>query len=86
VTADALERLPAFHAAARVLIGGAPSSAFEVATLPLPPPTTDPDAVRRVSAERYGVDPAELDAQLLRRWQGGEQPPDAPIGTQRRRP
>ncbi|HEX5116548.1 MAG TPA: type IV secretory system conjugative DNA transfer family protein [Pseudonocardiaceae bacterium] len=86
VVPDDLERLPAFHAVARVLVDGAPSRAFEVATLPLPPATADAEAVRRASAIRYGVDPAELDEAILRRWQGGDQPPDAPIGAQRRRP
>jgi hypothetical protein len=41
------------------------------------------DVVRRSSAERYGVDPAELDAALLNRWQGGDAPPDAPVGVRR---
>lgn len=85
VTADGLETLPAFHAVARVLVDGAPSQPFEVATPPLPEPTTDAEALRRASAERYGADPAELDAQLVARWQGGEDPPGEPIGLTKRR-
>lgn len=83
VTADDLERLPAYHAVARVLAGGAPSRAFEIATAPLPPPTQEPDAVRRASGERFGQDPAAIDAALQARW-GGQAPPDAPIGVRRK--
>ena len=85
VTPGDLDGLPAFHAAARVLIDGAPSKAFEVATPLLPAPINDPGTLRRISAERYGVDSAALDEQLLRRWQGGDVPPDAPVGMHRRR-
>ncbi|WP_370943301.1 hypothetical protein AB5J62_29940 [Amycolatopsis sp. cg5] len=82
VKPDDLERLPAYHAVARVLVDGAPGAAFEVATPPLPNALWNPDAVRRASAERYGVDPAELDAAILKRWQGGD-PPAAPVGVRR---
>jgi hypothetical protein len=86
VTAESLERLPAYHAVARVLVHGAPSPAFELATPPLPAPINDPDQLRRASAERYGVDPAALDAAILKRWQGGDSTPDGPIGMRRKRP
>ncbi|GAA4550024.1 type IV secretory system conjugative DNA transfer family protein [Amycolatopsis samaneae] len=82
ITPDDLERLGAFRAAARVLVNGAPSRTFEVVTPPLPDATADPDELRRTSAERYGIDPAALDAELLHRWQGGD-PPAAPVGLRR---
>ncbi|MGW4059715.1 type IV secretory system conjugative DNA transfer family protein [Amycolatopsis sp. NPDC004747] len=82
VTPDDLEQLPAYRAVARVLVNGSPSPAFEVATPPLPDAFNGPDALRQASAERYGADPAELDAELLRRWQGGE-PPAAPVGVRK---
>jgi hypothetical protein len=85
VTAEVLERLPAFHAIARVLVGGAPSTAFEVATPPLPKPSHDPYRLWRTSTERYGVNPGELDDSILRRWQGSDHAPDAPIGLRRKR-
>jgi hypothetical protein len=85
VTAEGLERLPAYHALARVLVDGAPSAAFEVSTPPLSTPINDPDQLRRDSAHRYGVDPATLDAAILQRWQGGGDTPDAPIGVRRKR-
>jgi hypothetical protein len=85
VTAEDLERLAAYHAVARVPIDGAPSSAFEVATPPLPAAQDDSVAMRRASAERYGADPAALDAALLGRWQGSD-PPDGPVGFRRLQP
>lgn len=85
VTPDELDRLAGYHAVARVLVDAAPSAAFEVATPPLPAPTNDPNTVKRASVERYGIDPAVLDAAILARWQG-EHPPDAPIGMRRKRP
>lgn len=84
VRTEDLERLPAFHAAARVLVDGAPSRAFEVATPPLAAPRNDVGQLRLLSAQQYGVDPAELDDQILKRWQGGDTAPDAPIGMRRR--
>ncbi|MEC3979535.1 type IV secretory system conjugative DNA transfer family protein [Amycolatopsis sp. H20-H5] len=85
VTSHDLEHLPAFHAVARVLTEGAPSAAFDVATPPLRKPISDGDAVRRLSAERYGIAPEELDAIVLKRWHGEDAPPETPIGTRRKR-
>ena len=82
VKPEDLEQLPAYHAAARVLVNGTPSRTFEVATPPLPDALSDPDAMRRASAERYGVEPATLDAAILKRWQGGD-PPTTPVGLRR---
>ncbi|ACU76159.1 type IV secretory pathway VirD4 components-like protein [Catenulispora acidiphila DSM 44928] len=84
VTADDLARLPAFHALVRVPLGGTPSPAFEVATLPLPKSTTDPRRLRRQSAERYGTDPKAIDDAILHRWRGDE--PDEPVGARRKQP
>jgi hypothetical protein len=86
VTPDDLEGLAAYHAVARVLVDGAPSSAFEVATASLPPTTRDPEEVRRISAGRFGQDPAAIDAALVARWTGADyKPPDALAGGLRRR-
>jgi hypothetical protein len=85
-TAEALEALPAFHAVARILVHGAPSTPFEVATPALPSPIHDPEQVRQTSSARFGIEPAELDAAILRRWQGGDQAPEAPIGARRKQP
>lgn len=86
VPSDLLMRLPAYHAVAQVLVKNTPSTPFMVRTLPLPEPTSDPEELRRASAARYGVDPKVLDAELLARWQGGDQSQDGPIGMKKRRP
>lgn len=84
ITPDDLLNLPAYHAAARVLVDGAPSAPFAVSTPNLPEATADPAVVRQVSAQRYGVDPNELDAQLVARWQGSTQEGSGPIGMRKR--
>ena len=84
VTPDDLERLPAYHALARVLDDGVPCPPFEVATPALPLPTNDPDALHRASAERFGATSAELDAAVQARWDGTDHTPDAPIGLRRK--
>jgi hypothetical protein len=86
VSPDTLLTLPAFHAVAQVLVDNTPSQPFIVKTLPLPEPINNPDDLRRASAARYGIDPAQLDADLLERWQGGGTTPQGPVGMTRRRP
>lgn len=85
LTGDDLLRLRAFEACAQLHVDGQPSQPFSVRTRPLPPWTSDPADLRRASAERYGVDGAELDKALTERWQGGNVPPDGPVGVRRRR-
>lgn len=85
VTADELMRLPAYVAAAQVLVGGATSDPFLVQTSPLPDATEDPIAARQEITTRFGIDPVELDAQLVKRWQGGGDAPDGAIGLTKRR-
>jgi hypothetical protein len=85
ITPADLERLPAYHAVARLLDEGTPSATFEVATPPLPEPSNDPRALRRSAAERLGVGPAELDASILNRWAGNSARPEGPIGVRRKR-
>ncbi|MCE7009562.1 type IV secretory system conjugative DNA transfer family protein [Kibdelosporangium philippinense] len=84
-TAETLMTLPAYHAAAQVLVNGATSAPFVVQTPDLPPATENPIAARYEITERYGVDPYELDAQLIKRWQGGGDTPDGAIGMKKRR-
>jgi Type IV secretory system Conjugative DNA transfer len=85
LTGDDLLRLRAFEACAQLHLDGQPTQPFSVRTRPLPPWTSNPDDLRRTSAERYGVDGAELDKALTERWQGGNAPPDGPVGVKRRR-
>jgi hypothetical protein len=81
---DDLMNLPAYHAAAQVLMDGAQSAPFVVSTPPLPTATADPAAVRAASAARYGVDPAVLDDQLIARWQESNNQGGGAIGTKKR--
>lgn len=84
LTGDDLERLKAFEACARLLINGTLTRPFSVRTQPVGPSLSDPDKLRQASQQRYGVDGAELDRQLARRWQGAADTPDGPIGVKRR--
>lgn len=86
LTGDDLSRLKAFEACAQLLVDSQPTAPFSVRTRPLPPWVSDPAELRRASAERYGIDGAELDKALTERWQGKNEPPDGPIGVRRRRP
>ncbi|MCA1675968.1 MAG: TraM recognition domain-containing protein [Actinobacteria bacterium] len=86
VSAADLERLGAFQAVARILVEAAPSTAFAVQTLPLDAPSHDVAALKRGSAERYGVAGSELDTWLRQRWEEPSTGTDAPIGITRRRP
>lgn len=85
VTPDNLMQLPAYHAAAQVLVSGATSDPFEVETAPLPAATEDAQAARKAITARFGMDPDELDAQLIKRWQGGDNKPEGPVGMTKRR-
>jgi hypothetical protein len=68
VTPDELQGLGRFEIAARIGLGpGDVSPPVTGRTIPPPEPISDPEAVRRESAERYGVDPKEVDAALLER-------------------
>ncbi len=85
VTPDDLMRLPAYVAAAQVLVSGATSDPFLVKTPPLPEATESATEARQTVAERFGVDSDELDRQLIERWQGEGEKPDGAIGLTKRR-
>lgn len=85
LTPGDLDRLGAYQAAARVMVDGTPSSPFAVQTLPLDEATNDVEQLRQTSAARFGMDGATVDAELMTRWQGGENASDGPIGVVRRR-
>jgi hypothetical protein len=68
VTPEQLQALGRFEVAARIGLGpGDVSPPVTGRTLPPPQPISDPDKVRKESAERYGRDPEEVDAALLER-------------------
>jgi hypothetical protein len=82
---DDLLQLRAFQACAQLHLDGQPTAPFSVQTKPLPPWTRNPDELRRLSADRYGVDGDEVDAALTARWQGSDTSPEGPVGVRRRR-
>lgn len=68
VTAEELQRLEQFEAVVRIGLGpGDIAPPATGRTLPLPQATSDPEAIRRTSAERFGVMPADVDAALAER-------------------
>jgi len=68
VTPEELQALGRFEMAARIGLGpGDVSSPVTGRTLPPAEPISDPEAVRRASAARYGREPQEIDAALLER-------------------
>ena len=83
VTPEALQHLAQFEIVARIGLGpGDVAPPATGRTYPPSPPTSDPDVVRARSAERYGVDPAEVDAALAARHEQPES--EAPVGRTRR--
>lgn len=90
LSAEELQALDRFEVAARLGLG--PGDTAPVATgvtLPLPKPNSDPRAIRRASAERYGTELAAVDQALRERHGlGGRRAPgakpDAPVGRVRR--
>ena len=68
VTAEELQALGRFEIAARIGLGpGDVSPPVTGRTLPPAEPISDPEAVRRESAARYGSDPEDIDRELLER-------------------
>ena len=75
VTPEELQALGRFEIAARIGLGpGDVSPPVTGRTLPPPEPISDPEAVRRESAARYGRRPEEVDALLLERHGLSDQP------------
>jgi hypothetical protein len=85
VDPEGLQNLGRFEAIMRIGLGpGDVAMPVSGRTLPLPPPTSDPEAVRRASAARYGADPAEVDAALLARHGKAQDGPEKPVGRLKR--
>jgi hypothetical protein len=83
VTPEALQHLAQFEIVARIGLGpGDVAPPATGRTYPPSSPTSDPEAVRARSAERYGVDPVEVDAALAARHEQPES--EAPVGRTRR--
>jgi hypothetical protein len=86
VSSAALQGLGKYETVMRIGLGpGDVSPPVTARTLPLGEPTIDPEVVRQASAERYGMDPAAVDAALAARHQIGPAE-DTPVGFLRRQP
>lgn len=86
VSSAALQALGKYETVMRIGLGpGDVSPPVTARTLPLGEPTIDPEVVRQASAERYGMDPAAVDAALAARHQTGPAE-DTPVGFLRRQP
>lgn len=89
VSPEQLQHLARFEVAMKLALGpGDVTRPMTGRTLPLDPPTVDPETLRRVSAERFGVTLEDVDASLHQRYgdtagQPGDEG-DAPIGARRR--
>jgi hypothetical protein len=83
VTPEQLQHLGAYEVLMRIGLGpGDVTAPVSGRTLPPPAATSDPEMVRRASAERYGADPAEVDAALAARYDTHD--PEMPVGVTRR--
>jgi hypothetical protein len=83
-SSEGLMNLPPFEVIARIGLGpGDVTRPVSGRTFPLPKATSDPEMVRRTSAERYGADPATVDAALAGRHTAGGAG-STPVGRVRR--
>lgn len=84
VEPDGLQNLGKYEVIMRIGLGpGDVTAPVSGRTFPPPKAISDPETVRRISAERYGTDPAEVDAALAERHKiGGAD--ERPVGRSRR--
>lgn len=79
VSEEDLQALGQFEVTARIGLGdGAIAPPATGTTYPPSPETSDPAAIRKASAERYGMEPAAVDAALFERHE--QSTDDVPIG------
>jgi DNA polymerase III delta prime subunit len=84
VTAESLQHLGAFEAVFRIALGpGAVAAPASGRTYPPAPANSNPEAVRRVSAERYGTDPTVIEEAWRQRHDATDS--EVPVGRVRRR-
>jgi len=82
LTAADLQGLGAYEAYAAVSTGAAVAPPASIRTRPTPPPEGHGGLVRARSQQRYGCDPAQVEADLLVRLESARN--EAPVGARRR--
>jgi len=82
---EELQHLGAFEAVFKIALGpGDVAAPATGRTYPPSPATSDPEAIRRAAAERYGTDAATVEAALRERHRQSDS--GAPVGRVRRQP
>lgn len=80
---DDLQRIPNFNAIVRMLIGGIPTQPFSMAAMPKlgKPNKKLMEALKQLSAAKYGRPRAQVDSEIMKRLRSGETPsPGLPGG------
>lgn len=77
------QRLRRYEAYAQLVVGGEVMDFASIRTLPMPPATSDPAAVREASRRRYGRPVAEVEAEI-RTLIEGDADAAGPVGRRRR--
>jgi hypothetical protein len=70
LSADDLQGLGAFEVACQLFAAGTTQAPATGKTRALPPPCADPDAIRAISRERYGVDQSTVEMAIRERQSG----------------
>ena len=71
--AEDFRSLPAFEAYVQLVASDAVQPWLSLRTAPAPAASSNPDVVRRLSRERYGVSPTQVDAEIQRLRSGGRE-------------
>lgn len=82
--AEDFQRLPRFHAYARLSVDGWVTPYFSLRTEPLPEPVSDPNVIRAMSRDLYGIDREQVEADLRELLGASGRPIDTPLGGRRR--
>ena len=77
------QRLRRYEAYAQLVVSGEVTDFASLRTLPLPAVSSDPQAIRRLSRERYGRPVDEVEAEI-RKLIEGDRDGDEPVGRRRR--
>lgn len=86
LTGEDLEALGAYQTCVRLQLDGQPTPPFGVQTEPLPAAADDLPSRREAARQRYGIDGADVDAELTQRWEAGKRGSAETIGIRTRRP